>query len=43
MIVVVEHSHRGLDIVGERGFDVVKGKVLQFRNDTSNGDMLNLK
>ena len=25
VIVVVDHSHRGIDVIREQGFDVIKG------------------
>lgn len=40
VIVMVEHSHRGFDVVGEE-FDVIRGEGSSIKNNTPNGGMLN--
>jgi len=39
---MVEHSHRGFDVVGEE-FDVIRGEGSSIKNNTPNGGMLNTK
>jgi len=40
---VVDHSHRGFDIIGEQGFDIIKGEDFVFENNTLNEGMLNAR
>ena len=40
---MVDHSHRGFDIIIEQGFDIIKGKNFVFDNNTLNEGMLNAK
>jgi len=41
--VVVDHSHRGFDVIGEQWFDIIKGINFVFENNTLNEDMSNVK
>jgi len=43
VIVVVDHSHRGFDVIREQWFDIIKGEDFVFENNTLNEDMLNAK
>ena len=38
---MVDHSHRGFDVIREQGFDVIKGENFVFENNTLNEGMLN--
>jgi len=40
---VVDHSHRGFDVIREQGFDIIKGENFVFENNTLNEGMLNAK
>jgi len=40
---VVNHSHRGFDVIREQEFDVIKCENFVFENNTLNEGMLNTK
>ena len=40
---MVDHSHRGFDVIREQGFDIIKGENFIFENNTLNEGMLNAK
>ena len=40
---MVDHSHRGFDIIREQEFDIIKNENFVFENNTLNEDMLNAK
>jgi len=40
---VVNHSHRGFDVIREQELNIVKGENFVFENNTLNADMLNAK
>ena len=40
---MVDHSHRGFDVIREQGFDIIKGENFVFENNTLNEGMLNAK
>jgi len=40
---VVDHSHRGFDVIRKQGFDIIKDKNFVFENNTLNEGMLNAK
>jgi len=40
---VVDHSHRGFDVIREQGFYIIKGENFVFENNTLNEGMLNAK
>jgi len=40
---VVDHSHRGVDVIRDQGFDIIKGENFIFENNTLNEGMLNAK
>jgi len=40
---VVDHSHQGFDVIREQGFNIIKGEIFVFENNTLNECMLNGK
>jgi len=40
---VIDHYHRGFDVIREQEFDIIKGKNFVFENNTLNEVMLNAK
>ena len=38
---MVDHSHRGFDVIREQGFDIIKGENFVFENNTLNEGMMN--
>ena len=40
---MVDHSHRGFNVIREQGFDIIKGEKFVFENNTLNEGMLNVK
>ena len=40
---MVDHSHRGFDVIREQDFDIIKGENFVFENNTLNEGMLNAK
>ena len=40
---MVDHSHRGVDVIRDQGFDIIKGENFIFENNTLNEGMLNAK
>ena len=42
-IIVIDHYHRGFDVIREQEFDIIKGKNFVFENNTLNEVMLNAK
>jgi len=40
---VVDHYHRGFDVIREQRFDIIKSENSVFENNTLNEGMLNVK
>ena len=40
---MLNHSHRGFDVIREKKFDIIKGDDFVFENNTINEGMLNAK
>jgi len=40
---MVDHSHRGFDVIREQRFDIIKGENFVFENNTLNEGILNAK
>ena len=40
---MVDHSHRGFDVIREQEFDIIKGENFVFKNNMLNEDILNAK
>jgi len=40
---VVDHSHRGFDVIREQKFDIIKCENFVFENNTLNEGILNVK
>jgi len=40
---MIDHSHRGFDVIREQGFDIIKCENFVFENNTLNEGMLNVK
>jgi len=40
---VVDHSHRGFDVIREQEFDIIKCENFVFENNTINKGILNVK
>ena len=40
---MVDHFHRGFDVIRDQEFDIIKGENFVFENNTLNEGMLNVK